>query len=155
MRHLPSTGTDSTTGGADGSGDPEATDAERAAATDDAPPLLDRLSFGGVLAFSGINQFRDVEQMIGYADAKGVPAAEYAVPFTGGMLLFGGLGVALWRLPRLAAGVAATFLAAVTPVMYDFWNVPAEQKQSERNSSLMNTAMLGAALAFLSRASRR
>ena len=118
------------------------------------PGLLGRLLFGGILAFNGLNHFRNAEGMAGYAESKGVPRADLAVPFTGGMLVFGGLGIAAWRLPRLAAGAAASFLAATTPVMHDFWAADEEQKQSEMNSFLKNVAMLGGALAFLDRGDR-
>jgi uncharacterized membrane protein YphA (DoxX/SURF4 family) len=111
--------------------------------------LLGRLLFGGVLAFNGLNHFLDAESMAGYAGAKGVPAPGLAVPATGGLLLFGGLGVAAGVLPTLAAGALVVFLVATTPVMHNFWAVPEEQKQGEMINFLKNIAMTGAALALL------
>ncbi|TQQ80122.1 DoxX family protein [Halonotius roseus] len=111
--------------------------------------LLGRLLFGGVLAFNGLNHFLDAESMAGYAGAKGVPAPGLAVPVTGGILLFGGLGVAAGVLPTLAAGALVVFLVATTPVMHNFWAVPEEQKQGEMINFLKNVAMTGAALALL------
>ena len=111
--------------------------------------LLGRLLFGGVLAFNGLNHFLDAESMAGYAGAKGVPAPGLAVPVTGGILLFGGLGVAAGVLPTLAAGALVVFLVATTPVMHNFWAVPEEQKQGEMINFLKNVAMTGAALTLL------
>ena len=111
--------------------------------------LAGRLLFGLVVAFMGVNHFQNAGQMSGYAEAKGVPAASLAVPFTGGMLLFGGLGIALGVFPALAAGAVALFLAVTTPVMHDFWAAPAEERQSELTAFLKNVTMLGAALGFL------
>ena len=111
--------------------------------------LLGRLLFGGVLAFNGLNHFLDAESMAGYAGAKGVPAPGLMVPFTGGILLFGGLGVAAGVLPTLAAGALVVFLAVTTPLMHDFWAVPDDQKQGEMINFLKNVAMGGAALALL------
>jgi len=111
--------------------------------------LLGRLLFGGVLAFNGLNHFLDAESMTGYAGAKGVPAPGLMVPFTGGILLFGGLGVAAGILPTLAAGALVVFLAVTTPLMHDFWAVPDDQKQGEMINFLKNVAMGGAALALL------
>ena len=111
--------------------------------------LLGRLLFGGVLAFNGLNHFLDAESMVGYAGAKGVPAPGLMVPFTGGILLFGGLGVAAGVLPTLAAGALVVFLAVTTPLMHDFWAVPDDQKQGEMINFLKNVAMGGAALALL------
>ncbi|WP_368280127.1 DoxX family membrane protein [Halomarina oriensis] len=111
-----------------------------------------RLLFGAVLVFTGLNHFQNTEAMAGYADAKGIPNAETMVPLSGGLLVFSGLGIALWKLPKLAAGAAATFLVAATPTMHDFWNADEEEKQTETNAFLKNVAMLGGAFAFLVRA---
>ena len=116
---------------------------------------LSRLLFGAVLVFTGLNHFQETEGMVQYADAKGIPNAETMVPVSGGMLVFSGLGIAFWRVPKLAAGAAATFLVAATPTMHDFWNADEESKQTEMNAFLKNVAMLGGALAFLVRAGRR
>ena len=114
------------------------------------PSRLGRLLYGGVLAFMGVNHFQNAEEMSGYAESKGIPAADLAVPFTGGMLLFGGLGITLWRLPRLAAGAIVTFFLGVTPTIHDFWNAGEEEQQDEMTQFLKNTAMLGAALSLFS-----
>jgi uncharacterized membrane protein YphA (DoxX/SURF4 family) len=111
--------------------------------------LLARLLFGVVIAFMGVNHFVNAEQMAGYAGSKGVPAASLAVPFTGGMLLLGGLGIAVGAFPVLAAGAVAVFLLVTTPVMHDFWAAPEEEQQAEMTNFLKNVTMLGAALAFL------
>ncbi|MFD1512935.1 DoxX family protein [Halomarina rubra] len=114
-----------------------------------------RLLFGAVLVFTGLNHFQNTEGMAQYAEAKGIPNAETMVPVSGGLLVFSGLGIAFWRVPKLAAGAAATFLVAATPTMHDFWNADEEQKQTELNAFLKNVAMLGGALAFLVRAGKR
>jgi len=111
--------------------------------------LLGRLLFGGVLAFMGPNHFLDAESLVAYAEAKGVPAAAVAVPFSGGQLLCGGLAVALRTFPALGAGALSVFLLAVTPVMHDFWNHSGEERQSELVNALKNAALLGASLVLL------
>ncbi|MFC7154136.1 DoxX family protein [Halomarina halobia] len=121
----------------------------------DPPSLLGRLLFGGVLAYTAIDGFRNMDGQIAYAEANGVPAPDRLVPLATGLLAFGSLGVALWRLPRLATAAVATFLAAITPTMHDFWNAPDEQRANERNHFVKNVAILGAAVAFLRRARRR
>ncbi|WP_425490704.1 DoxX family protein [Haloprofundus salilacus] len=111
--------------------------------------LLGRVLFGAVLAFNGLNHFLNGDQMVGYAQAKGVPAPGLAVPFTGGMLLFGGIGIAVGLLPTLAAGALVVFLLVTTPLMHDFWAAPEGQQQNEMINFLKNVAMLGGALVFL------
>jgi len=115
--------------------------------------LLARVLFGGVMAFTGLNHFLDAEGMIGYAQAKGIPAASLGVPFSGGMLIFGGLGLILGVYPTIAAGAIAVFLVGATPTMHDFWNAPEDQRQGEFNNFLKNVALLGGALVFLALAS--
>ncbi|MFD1515454.1 DoxX family protein [Halomarina rubra] len=111
--------------------------------------LVARVLFGGVLAFMGLNHFLNGDQMAGYADAKGVPAAEVMVPLSGGMLLLGGLSVVTGAFPVLGAGALAVFLLVSTPTMHDFWAAPEEQQQTEMTQFLKNVALVGGALAFL------
>ena len=111
--------------------------------------LVARLAFGLVVAFMGVNHFVNAGGMVPYAKAKGVPAAGLAVPFSGGMLLFGGLSIAAGVYPVVGAGAVAAFLLATTPVMHDFWAAPEEEQQSEMTQFLKNVTMFGAALAFL------
>jgi uncharacterized membrane protein YphA (DoxX/SURF4 family) len=111
--------------------------------------LLGRLLFGLVMAFNGLNHFMNADEMSGYAGAKGVPVPTVSVTFTGGMLLFGGLGIAAGVYPILSAGAIAVFLLVTTPVMHDFWAVPEEDQQSEITNFLKNVSLLGVTLVFL------
>jgi uncharacterized membrane protein YphA (DoxX/SURF4 family) len=114
------------------------------------PSLLARLLVGGVLAYMGLKNFRDIEGQVGYAEAKGVPYADQLVPFGSGMLCAGSLGVVLWRLPVVSAGAIASFLLGVTPTMHDFWNEDDEgQRQVEFYQFVKNVAILGAAVELL------
>ena len=116
---------------------------------------IGRLLFGGVLAFMAVDNLRELDERIQYAEAKNAPLPEITVPAVSGGLLFGGIGVALWRIPSAAATAIIWFFVSVTPAMHDFWNVDdPEQKQQEIFHFLKNTAILGAALAFLKLARR-
>lgn len=119
------------------------------------PALLGRLLFGGMLAVAAINSFRGLEGQIAYAESKNLKYANYLVPFSSGMLAFGSAGIVLWRFPKLATGAVVAFFTAVTPIMHDFWNASGQDKQNELNHFIKNGAMLGAAIAFLRRASRQ
>jgi putative oxidoreductase len=116
---------------------------------------LGRILFGGVLAFNAIDNLRNLEERIGYAEFKGAPEPDRTVPAASVGLLLGGLGVVLWKLPAAAALGIAGFLAGTTPVMHDFWNQDdPEDRQQEQIQFLKNTALFGAALAF-ARVARR
>ncbi|WP_126661406.1 DoxX family membrane protein [Haloterrigena salifodinae] len=128
-------------------------DAESAADSDvTARPLfrLGRVLFGGVLAFTAVDNLRQLEGRIDYADAKDAPLPGVTVPSVSGSLLLGGISVALWRAPAAGAAAIASFLIGTTPIMHDFWNEDdPQQQQQELTHFLKNTALLGAALAFL------
>lgn len=111
--------------------------------------LLARLAFGGVLVFMGLNHFLDIDAMAGYAQVKGVPAPRLAVAFSGGMLVFGGLGVAAGVVPTIAAGALALFLLVTTPKMHGFWNAPEDQVQDEMTAFLKNVGLFAASVGFL------
>ncbi|KAB1194367.1 DoxX family membrane protein [Haloferax sp. MBLA0076] len=111
--------------------------------------LAARVLFGAVIAFMGLNHFMNVDQMSGYAEMKGLPAPRFGVVFSGGMLVFGGLGIAAGVFPALAAGAVALFLLVSTPLFHNFWAVPEDQQQSEMTDFLKNVVMLGGALVFL------
>jgi uncharacterized membrane protein YphA (DoxX/SURF4 family) len=111
--------------------------------------LLARVAFGAVFVFTGLNHFLNADAMAGYAGAKGIPAPGAMVPFTGGLLVFGGLGLLLGAFPALAAGALVVFLAVSTPTMHDFWAAPEEERTTEMTQFLKNVALFGTALGFL------
>lgn len=111
---------------------------------------LGRALFGGILAFLAIDNLRNLQERIQYAEAKDAPAPDLTVPALSTGLLLGSVGLALWRLPRASATAVAGFFLGVTPVMHDFWNAEDEEtQQQEIIHFLKNGALLGAALVFL------
>ena len=114
-----------------------------------APSRLGRLLLGLGLALQASEDFRDMEDTVEYADSADVPLPELAAPFASGMMLVGGIGIALWRFPRIATGATAAFLAVVTPTMHDFWNAEEGSGSGERLAFFGNVAMLGGVLVFL------
>lgn len=105
--------------------------------------LLGRVLFGAVVALLGLNHFLNVDQMAGDAEAKGIPAGRLSVVFSGGMLVFGGLGIALGVYPAVAAGAVALFLLVSTPTIHDFRAVPEDQQQSGMTDFLKNVTISG------------
>jgi len=86
----------------------------------DTPSTIGRVLLGLGLALQASEDFRDMDDTIEYAESAGVPLPDVAAPFASGMMLVAGAGIALWRLPKLATGAAASFLAVVTLTMHDF-----------------------------------
>jgi len=119
------------------------------ATTGGGPSRFGRLLLGVGLAAQASEDFRDMDDTIEYAESAGVPAPDLAAPFASGMMVVAGVGIALWRLPRVATGAAVTFLTVVTATMHDFWNADEEDAGGERLAFFGNLAMLGGALVFL------
>jgi uncharacterized membrane protein YphA (DoxX/SURF4 family) len=122
--------------------------------TSDRPSRLGRVLFGLGLALQASEDFRDMDDTVEYAESAGVPSPEIAAPLASGMMFTAGIGIALWRLPRIATGAAVTFLAVVTTRMHDFWNADEGDRSGERLAFFGNLAMFGAALVFFRRAYR-
>lgn len=111
--------------------------------------LVGRVLFGGLLAFQGLNHFTNIDQMAGYADAKGVPAPRVGVVASGLMLILGGLAIVTGAYATLGAGMVAVFLVVTSPAIHNFWAVEEDQQQSEMTDFIKNGELLGAALTFL------
>jgi uncharacterized membrane protein YphA (DoxX/SURF4 family) len=112
--------------------------------------LLARLLFGGVLAFMGLNHFQNTEDMVGYAQFKGLPAPRLSVLASGGLLVLGGLGIVVGAFPVLAGFALALFLLASGVLMHDFWTIEdPEEQQNEMTSFLKNVFGAAGALAFV------
>ncbi|QAU14413.1 DoxX family protein [Halorubrum sp. BOL3-1] len=120
-----------------------------------APSRLGRVLLGVGLAAQASEDFRDMDDTVEYAESAGVPMPEVAAPFASGMMVAAGLGIALWRLPRVATGAAVAFLTMVTATMHDFWNADEDDKSGERLAFFGNLAMLGGALVFLREAYKK
>ena len=119
-----------------------------------APSRIGRVLLGVGLAAQASEDFRDMEDTIEYAESADVPMPEVAAPFASGMMVVAGIGIALWRFPRVATGAAVGFLTVVTATMHDFWNADEDDKSGERLAFFGNLAMLGGALVFLREAFR-
>ncbi len=107
-----------------------------------------RVLFGGIIAFTGLNHFLQLDQMAGYAQFKGLPAPKFSVIASGVVLVLGGLGIVVGVFPFVSALVVAGFLVISALTMHDFWAVGEEEQQDEMNAFLKNIAMAGGALAI-------
>ena len=111
--------------------------------------LAGRILFGGFFLYNGINHFKSRKQLSQYATSKNVPMSDAMVTMSGILLVFGGTSIALGVKPKLGAAAIIKFLAGVSPVMHDFWNVEdPNQRQGEMINFSKNMALLGAALAL-------
>ena len=112
--------------------------------------ILGRILLGGFFINSGINHFKGITMMSGYAQMKGVPMPKASVAFSGVLLLIGGLSILLGVYPTVGVVSLALFLIPVTYMMHAFWKVQDPMaKMGEMVNFMKNLALLGAALTLL------
>jgi len=107
--------------------------------------LLGRILFSLIFLMSSFGHFG--AESIGYAAAKGVPAANLLVPFTGLMELFGAITIIAGYKARWGAWTLVAFLLPVTFIMHNFWTIEdAMAKQMDMIAFMKNISMTGGAL---------
>jgi putative oxidoreductase len=112
--------------------------------------LIGRVVFGGFFLYNGIHHLKQRKQMGQYADSKNVPMAEAVVVATGVTLIAGGTSILLGIKPKLGTAAIAGFLAGVSPVMHNFWNIQdPQQRMNEMINFSKNMALLGSAVALM------
>ena len=112
--------------------------------------LIGRLVFGGFFLYNGINHVKQHKNLSQYAGLKNVPMPEQAVTASTVLLLLGGASILLGAKPKIGTAAIIAFLAAVSPMMHDFWkHQDPSQRQSELINFSKNMALLGAAIALM------
>jgi uncharacterized membrane protein YphA (DoxX/SURF4 family) len=111
--------------------------------------LLGRAIFGGYFVYSGINHFRHMKMMSGYAASKGTPAPDAAVLGTGAMMLAGGASVLAGMKPRNGMAALIGFLIPTSIVMHRFWNEEGQAQQADMINFTKNMALVGAMLMLM------
>jgi putative oxidoreductase len=112
--------------------------------------IIGRILLGGFFINSGINHFRGITMMSGYAQMKGVPLPKASVAFSGALLVIGGLSVLFGIYPTVGVVALALFLIPTTYMMHAFWKVQDPMaKMGEKVNFTKNVALLGAALTLL------
>lgn len=111
------------------------------------PLMIGRAIFGGYFLYNGINHFLHRDQLSGYAQMKGVPAANVAVQGSGVLMILGGLSLLTGYKPKIGSALITAFLAGVTPSMHHFWSEQnPQQRQAEMINFMKNVALVGGAM---------
>jgi putative oxidoreductase len=107
--------------------------------------LLGRFFFVLIFLMSAPMHF--AHQTIAYAASQGVPLASIAVPLSGLIAFAGGLSILLGYRARIGTWLIVLFLAAVTPMLHNFWTVADPlMHQMQFIMFMKNLSMLGGAL---------
>jgi putative oxidoreductase len=112
--------------------------------------LIGRIIFAAFWLMGASNHFTKLNDMSGYAKAKGVPFPKLAVAGTGVLLLLGGASVLLGVCPTVGIILLIVFMLGTTFLMHNFWVVSDPQmKQADMINFLKNMALVGALLMLL------
>lgn len=112
--------------------------------------VLGRILLGGYFIMSGLNHFKHLGMLTGYAQSKGVPMPKESVMLTGLMMLLGGLGILLGVYVQLSVLLLSVFLAVTSFKMHQFWKITDQgARMGEEVNFKKNLALLGALLMLL------
>ena len=111
--------------------------------------FIGRILLGGYFLFNAYNHLLKSNDLVGYAESKGVMSAKLAVIGSGLLLLFGGYTILSGV--RVTAGIAALvlFLIPVTFTMHAFWKEEGQARMMDKVQFMKNLAILGAVLMLL------
>jgi len=109
--------------------------------------LIGRIIFGGYFIRAGINHFKNIGNMAGYAASKGVPSPKLAVGFSGLLALVGGLLIVVGVWPGIAVLSLLVFMVPVTYMMHPFWKEKdPSMRMNDQINFAKNVAIIGALL---------
>lgn len=112
--------------------------------------LLGRILVGVYFMMSGINHFKHLAMMTGYAQSKGLPMPREGVILTGLMMFAGGLGILLGVYVTFSILILALFLLVASFKMHQFWIVTDKMaRMGEEINFKKNLALMGALLMML------
>jgi len=107
--------------------------------------LLGRFLFAMIFLIAAPLNFSG--KSIAFAASQGVPLASISVPLSGIIALAGGLSILLGYRARIGAWLIVLFLAAVTPMLHNFWTVvDPMMHQMQFIMFMKNLSMMGGAL---------
>ena len=112
--------------------------------------LIGRIIVGIYYLFGASSHLFQANSLIGYAQAKRVPAPKLAVLGSGVLLAIGGVSVLTGFQPVIGVIALALFFLPVTFIMHAFWKAPDPMaRMSDMVNFTKNMALLSSALMLL------
>jgi len=113
--------------------------------------VIGRLLFGALFLYNGINHFRNLGALTGYAKYKGVPSPNVAVVVSGLWLIVSSLSIMLAIRPHVGAWMIVVFLLIASPLMHNYWAATDDATRlNDFINFTKNIALAGGALLALS-----
>ncbi len=109
-----------------------------------------RVLYGGVMIFSGIQNYRHLKIMAELTKSKGMPVPTLCVVVASAICILGGISILVNYQIKIGVLLVWVFLLPSTLIIHNFWTVkdPME-KGNEMGHFLKNLLILAGALIFL------
>ena len=109
-----------------------------------------RVLYGGVMIFSGIQNYRHLKIMAELTKSKGMPVPTLCVVIASAICILGGISILVNYQIKIGVLLVWVFLLPSTLIIHNFWTVkdPME-KGAEMGHFLKNLLILAGALIFL------
>ena len=109
-----------------------------------------RVLYGGVMIFSGIQNYRHLKIMAELTKSKGMPVPTLCVVVASAICIMGGISILVNYQIKIGVLLVWVFLLPSTLIIHNFWTVkdPME-KGNEMGHFLKNLLILAGALIFL------
>lgn len=111
--------------------------------------LVGQIVLGLYFIAAGAMHFAKMNDMVGYATMKGAPMPRISVPFSGLVLLLGGLGTLFQYQTAIAYWALIGFLVVAAVMMHNFWKVKDPMAKMGDMVNFQKNLALAAALLML------
>ena len=117
--------------------------------------VIGRVMLSTIFLMSAVgNKIPNFNQVAGYMDFEGVPAAKLMLAGAIVFLIAGSLSVILGYKARIGASLLLIFLVLATYFFHDFWTLEdATEKQQQMIHFMKNMALMGAMLLIIANGS--
>ena len=112
--------------------------------------IAGRILYGGVMIFSGVNNYLNLKVMVDLTKSKGMPLPTLCVVIASAICILGGISILINYQIKIGVLLIWIFLAPSTVIIHNFWTVEDPMlKGSEMAHFLKNLLILAGALILL------
>jgi putative oxidoreductase len=107
--------------------------------------VLGRILLSGIFLLSAIgNKIPNFNDVVGYMEQAGVPAARLMLAGAIAFLIVGSVSVILGLWARMGAGLLLVFLVLATYYFHAFWKLEGQEAAMQQIQFMKNLALMGA-----------
>jgi len=107
--------------------------------------VVGRVLLSGIFLLSAIgNKIPNFNDVVGYMEQAGVPAARLMLAGAIAFLIVGSVSVVLGLWARIGAGLLLVFLVLATYYFHAFWKLDGQEAATQQIQFMKNLALMGA-----------